>query len=224
MPDLIGKLKILAFSSSKFELGGPPVGVYMAMFNPETFSIKHKVNYETVEVPGRTSSEPKFKNIETQKFSFDFLIDGTGASGEKREVFADVMLFKYVVGYFGEIHRPHYLVINWGTFIIKCVLERMDIKYELFRSNGTPLRASIKATFIEHTESLLEGLLANRSSPDLTHVRTVREGDTLPLLSHEIYGDPKYYMEVARVNGIDNFRQLNVGDEIYFPPLNKNEE
>lgn len=219
MPDLLGKLKILAFASPKFEMGGPPVGIYMAMFNPETFSVNHRVVYDQVNIPGKTGAEQKFRNIETQIFRFDFLVDGTGASGEKREVFADLLLFKYVVGYFGEIHRPHYLILNWGTFIAKCVLSTMNIKYELFRQDGTPLRATISATFLEHTENKLENLLANRASPDLTHVRVVQEGDTLPLMTHRIYGDSSYYPEVARVNGLDDFRNLKPGHEIYFPPL-----
>ena len=95
----------------------------------------------------------------------------------------------------------------------------MNIKYELFRQDGTPLRATISATFLEHTENHLHNLLANLSSPDLTHVRVVREGDTLPLLTFQIYGDSSYYPEVARVNQLDDFRNLKVGDEIFFPPL-----
>lgn len=223
MPNFVGKLKILAFTTPKFMLGGPPVGAYLAMFNPESFSVSQRVVYDQVQAPGVTSGEPTFRGYEAQVYNFDFLVDGTGASGESREVFADLLLFKYTVGYLGEIHRPHYLIIQWGTFIARCVLSQMDIKYDLFRQDGTPLRATISATFYEHVESNLESLLANRSSPDLTHVRVVRDGDTLPLLAHEIYGDASYYTEVARVNGIDNFRDINVGDEIYFPPLTTND-
>lgn len=219
MSDITGTLKILAFRSPKFEMDGPPVGVYPAMFNPESFTVSQRVVYDQAPVPGHTSSEPTFRNIETQVFRFDFLIDGTGAAGKKRIVFADIELFKLVVGYQGLIHRPHYLVINWGTFIARCVLDSMDIKYELFDRSGIPLRATISASFLEFTGNLLESLLANRSSPDLTHVKTVREGDTLPLLTHQVYGDASYYPEVAKVNGIDSFRDLSVGDEIYFPPL-----
>ncbi|MBE0638620.1 MAG: hypothetical protein IH598_08870 [Bacteroidales bacterium] len=223
MLDVIGKLKIIAFKTPKFMLGGPPVGGYLAMFNPESFSVSQKVLYDLLHAPGITSGEPAFRGYQAQVYKFDFLVDGTGASGESREVFADVLLFKYTVGYLGEIHRPHYLIIQWGTFIARCVLSQMDVKYDLFRQDGTPLRATISATFIEHVESMLESLLANRSSPDLTHTRVVREGDTLPLLAHEIYGDASYYPEVARVNGIDNFRKLKIGDEIYFPPLTSND-
>jgi hypothetical protein len=216
---MLDKVKIIAFTTPDFELGGFPVGIYLAMFNPESFSVEHRVNYDKTTAPGRIGTESKFRNVEAQTVSFNFLIDGTGASGEKREVFADIELFKYVVGYFGEIHRPHYLILQWGTFLMKCVLESMTIKYELFRPDGTPLRAAISASFSAFTAGLLETLLAGRSSPDLSHVRIVKEGDTLPLMSYRIYGDASLYIEVARVNKLNDFRNLKPGDRLIFPPI-----
>jgi hypothetical protein len=44
-------------------------------------------------------------------------------------------------------------------------------------------------------------------------------GDTLPLLCFQIYQESKYYVEVARVNGLDDFRNLEPGRQILFPPL-----
>jgi nucleoid-associated protein YgaU len=49
----------------------------------------------------------------------------------------------------------------------------------------------------------------------------VKAGDTLPLMTEEIYGDDKYYLEVARINNITSFRQLQPGTEIFFPPIEK---
>ncbi len=57
------------------------------------------------------------------------------------------------------------------------------------------------------------------SSPDLTHVRTVQAGDTLPLLCTSIYGSARHYLLVARHNGLDDFRQLQPGQQLQFPPL-----
>jgi nucleoid-associated protein YgaU len=60
-----------------------------------------------------------------------------------------------------------------------------------------------------------------KNSPDLTHYRQVKQGDTLPLMVFNIYKDPKYYLEIARVNGLTNFRKLLTGQNIIFPPLEK---
>jgi nucleoid-associated protein YgaU len=49
----------------------------------------------------------------------------------------------------------------------------------------------------------------------------VKAGDTLPWLCYNIYGDSRYYLEIARVNKLINFRKLREGDELYFPPIAK---
>lgn len=91
----------------------------------------------------------------------------------------------------------------------------------MFSPQGLPLRAVLKTTFKEYTEDTKRNALENKSSPDLTHVRTVKEGDTLPLMTQRIYGDAKYYLEIAKINGLTNFRKLEPGSELVFPPIEK---
>ncbi|MGR9053652.1 MAG: LysM peptidoglycan-binding domain-containing protein, partial [Gammaproteobacteria bacterium] len=59
------------------------------------------------------------------------------------------------------------------------------------------------------------------SSPDLTHARMVLAGDTLPLMTERIYGTSKYYLRIAQINGLDDFRNLKPGSMLVFPPLEK---
>ena len=140
--------------------------------------------------------------------SFDFLIDGTGAAEEKREVNVDIKAFKAVTGFVGELHKPPYLMVIWGSFIMRCVLTKMDVKYTMFRADGTPLRATISATFRENKPKKLQEVLNFLSSPDVTHVRMVKAGDTLPLMCYRIYKDSGFYLEVARTNNLNSFREL----------------
>jgi nucleoid-associated protein YgaU len=63
--------------------------------------------------------------------------------------------------------------------------------------------------------------MAQDQSPDLTHVRRVKAGDTLPGLCDQIYGDPRLYLKVAAANGLDDFRRLVPGTKVFFPPLEK---
>ena len=97
----------------------------------------------------------------------------------------------------------------------------MDVTFKLFKPSGMPLRATARAKFKGFVENNLRVAIENNSSPDLTHVRIVKEGDTLPLMAFRIYGDSKYYLEVAKANSITNFRKLKVGQQIFFPPINK---
>jgi nucleoid-associated protein YgaU len=49
----------------------------------------------------------------------------------------------------------------------------------------------------------------------------VKAGDSLPALCYQIYGDPGYYLEVARFNRLDDFRRLQPGTRVVFPPVRK---
>ena len=85
----------------------------------------------------------------------------------------------------------------------------------LFRS------ATITANFTDNSDDKTRQAIAQDQSPDLTHICLIKVGDTLPNLCYQIYGDPNYYLEVARANQIDNFRNLTPGTKIFFPPLEK---
>ena len=85
--------------------------------------------------------------------------------------------------------------------------------------DGTPLRAKASVKFEEAIDANLIDSEANNKSPDLTHHITVKEGDKLPLICHEVYGDCGYYLEVAAYNGLVNYRDLEPGSQLFLPPI-----
>jgi len=50
-------------------------------------------------------------------------------------------------------------------------------------------------------------------------VRIVAPGDSLPLMCYRIYGDSRYYIQIAKFNRLNDFRNLQPGTRISFPPL-----
>ncbi len=218
---MLDKLKIIGLKSTNESEVGVPFSIYIAMFNPEKFSVTNQITYQRNEASGSTGSEQRFDKISPRSFSFEFLIDGTGASGEIRVVDAEIKLFKYTVGYIGDTHRPTYLIIHWGTFLVRCILKSLTINYTLFNALGIPLRANMNASFEEYITPQLEQLQNFLSSPDVTHERTVTAKDRLDLLSYKIYKTPKYYMELAKVNNLNQFRKLQEKEKIFFPPVEK---
>ena len=91
----------------------------------------------------------------------------------------------------------------------------------MFNPDGTPVRVIATAAFVGSIEDNLREAIKRSNSPDLTHIRKVSEGDTLPLMTFKIYGNSAYYLEVARINKLVNFRNLVPGTDIFFPPINK---
>lgn len=216
------KLTIIPFEDSETIQKGPPAGPpFIAQFNPESFTITDEFDYSPQEpkAQGDVGGEAKYQGIKPRTFSFDLLLDGTGAAGDKKEVLEQLILFRQTVGFSGKIHRPHFLVLTWGTFIATCALESYSVNYKLFRPDGTPLRAVLSASFREHRDSKLNELLKNLMSPDVTHAHLVKGGEHLSLITHQVYKDPRYYFQVAEKNGLNNLRQVKTGTTLYLYTL-----
>ena len=113
---------------------------------------------------------------------------------------------------------------NFGDAGFDCRLQSVDVQYTAFNRDGSPQRAELAAVFVEDLEPQKKAKLDRLSSPDLSHRRVVKDGDTLPLLCLEIYGSPQHYLRVAEVNGLDDFRALVPGQALIFPPFERRGE
>lgn len=216
------KLTIEAYREADYS--GSAAETFTAMFNPTSYTQKYELEYQAGQGAGTTGSPQVFGKIKPQDYTFELVFDGTGAIADARDVHEDVEYFLKVTGkHDGEIHRPFYLKIAWSRLTVKCVLKSADITYNLFKSNGDPLRAKVKAVFSENIEETLRVAKERKSSPDLTHVKQVQDKTTLPLMAHRIYKNPAYYFQLAKANKLKHFRNLETGTNITFPPV-KNAE
>jgi len=227
-PGKHGKMLILAFAvSQKAESGGvAEAGAsFEALINPETYTLEYKLKFEAEPGHGASGKQLKYQYTEPDELSFEFLFDNTGIiDGEPRASIADdIKAFKDVlIDYKGDSHEPRHFKMVWGqNSIFKGRVTEVAITYKLFASDGTPIRAIAKVKFKSSIEEQKRAAKEDKKSPDLTHIRKVKLGDTLPLLCFSIYGDPRYYLEVAAVNGLGNFRQLTPGMSLAFPPIAK---
>jgi hypothetical protein len=214
------KLRIEAYTNQGYS--GEPVSKFEAYVNPNEITLSYEMEYDSAQGSGTTNSRMEYKKVKPGDMSLTFFIDGTGANGKLIDVQQKVEEFQKITGYNGDIHRPNYLKVAWGTIQVKrCVLKRAALAYKMFKPDGVPLRVVISATFTDNSDDQTRVGLARDQSPDLTHVRMVKAGDNLPGMCYAIYGDPGYYVEVARANRINDFRKLAPGTKILFPPLEK---
>lgn len=213
------KLKIIAFNNADYS---EEQGSFTAMLNPETYTIDYKIDYQEGQGQGTSGAQLRFTGIKPQEFAFELLIDSTGiVDGNPRESVEDDIntLRDLLLKYEGDIHEPKHFKVIWGSLLFKGRCLGLNIATKLFNPDGKPIRAVCKVTFNGSLEDNLRVAEERRSSPDLTHYRLVKEGDTLPLMCYRIYGSSAYYIQVARVNGITNVRNVKSGMELFFPPL-----
>jgi len=220
----LAKLKITAYADGTFSkpLGEP----FSVVINPHRYSHGYAIEYNDPQAQGSSGGSPQFNRIPSETVSFELVFDGTGvlppAPGVPPDVSKQIDLFKNLVfGYNGRIHSPKLLILAWGTLLFKCRLTSLDLTYTLFKPDGTPLRATANASFEGFNDEAELAKMANQSSPDLSHLVTVKAGDTLPLLCYDIYGSSAYYIQVARVNGLTGFRAIAPGTQLLFPPLSE---
>jgi len=217
------KLKIEAFTDAACtSSAGDPLD---AMFNPNTYSRNYEVKYNDSNVIGENENTLIFKGITGSAMTLKLIADGTGVVPLPKgistvdEYIEKVKELTY--SFQGTQHRTNYLKIVWGSLSIICVCKTLNITYTLFKEDGSALRATIDIGLAETIDFKTKAKEAQKSSPDLTHIRTVKAGDTLPLMTYRIYGDSSYYLEVARANQLKSIHAIKPGDQIYFPPIKK---
>ncbi len=200
-----------------------PTRRFEAMFNPASYTVVYRNHLRNDLTTTSNAKDTAYAGQEPMSFSVRLLLDGTGvmdilpnaslgleATGVKNKV---NRFLKFFYSPEEETHSPNRLHVSWGVVNFTGMMESVSINYTLFDQSGNPLRAELDITFRCDHEP------AHFSSPDLTHVRRVQAGDTLPLMAKEIYGSSRYYLLVADVNGLDDFRNLIPGTELFFPPL-----
>lgn len=213
---------------------------YVVQVNPKSYSLNHLLNYTYQRGQGFSKGEAVYNDSPPINLNFEFLFDGTGVvpkaselgdiplvgaitsvvSPDKYDVKKEIDSFnKLVYTFAGGQHRPRSLLLVWGPLVFPCVLSSVEYRYTLFKPDGSPLRAIAACSFCESVPDAERVRLENPQSPDLTHLRDVRDGDTLPMLAYDVYGKPELYLEVARANNLVNFRRLRSATRVALPPL-----
>jgi hypothetical protein len=223
------KMTIIAYDDYNFRgNGGKRVKV---LVNPDKYSHSYKICYSKIQAAGTMGEAQKFNRAPADTVNFELVFDGTGVIGNKTlslipgntpsvdkqiEDFWDVV-FKFNP----KMHSPNFVQLSWGSLVFNGRLSNLDINYTLFQPDGSPLRARATAAFVryESAESMARKL--KKKSPDLTHIIKVKEGDTLPSLCYQTYGDSSYYIQVAKKNNLTDFRNLVPDTNLIFPPVKK---
>jgi hypothetical protein len=214
-------MKLIAFTDETFQT--PVAGLpYSVMMNPDSIKWGRSIEYNEQQAPDSSAPSQKYKSTPSEKLSFDIVIDCTGIVDSLRVVMlAEITALENVVyTYNGTIHRPNFVKIIWGLGLsFNGVLTSFDTTYTLFSPAGNPLRAKVSLAFSEYIAPTTVAVQDGDESPDMTHMVDVVQDVNLPQLCQQVWGDNSYYVQVARFNGLNKFRNLKGISRLIFPPI-----
>jgi nucleoid-associated protein YgaU len=231
------KLKITSYPDDEFDNGD---GEFTAMYNPTELSLQFGQQIVENKVDNAKLSAITAKGLNNGKFTVDLFFDGTGASnsgGIAAGILGGIAALKdsfvkdEIKKFFAitlrtdkKTHDSRYLEVEWGAgFFFACKLESASVKYLLFSKSGNPLRATLNASFIQvpsnkdDTHSEKQSFL----SPDVTKIHTVKSGDTIYNIAKKEYESESFYLKIAEVNDLKNYRKLVPGQKLILPAVKK---
>lgn len=223
MAGQLEKMLILGFQDVEFQKPSNPAS-QTVLVNPASYQQEYTVEYNTDTPQGENGTEARYARHAPTDFTCELWFDNTGIIDGKPlpDVYEAVNTFKkFLLDLEEETHEPRHFKIVWGKMLFKGRVTKLNIEYKLFKPDGTPIRAKAAVTFVGSFDDVLRQAEANLQSPDLTYQHVLAAGETLANLCASKYGDSRYVSAIARLNGLNSFRGLAVGQRLFFPPLAK---
>lgn len=214
-------------------LGGKDKNKVIAvLFNPTEYNFERSNSFKATAVPGLTSPLLQFVSGESDRLSLDlFLDDYTDPEGptsmEKKEAksvnIRIAEIFK-LLEIDAELHAPSPVRFDWGTMKFSAVIEKISRKVTMFHPDGKPARATLSVSFKEY-RTLRQQLDRTRlESSDKTKRRIVIGGEQLWSIAAREYDDPNEWIRIAEANDLDDPREIDAGDWLLIPPVEKTNE
>jgi hypothetical protein len=188
-------------------------------FNPQDYTIS-KTNLWTYKPnQGEDTPKPEFGGGMPMTYKLSLLLDAS-LLGPDKSIKDDAN--KLMAAMYGNHSAPQFIEFSWGSVTLpKAAPVSITIRYALFRPNGEPVRAFVDLELAQAEDTSPPGKAQNPTTRAITGLRahTVRDGDSLPSIAYNAYGDATRWRAIAEANGIDNPLRLRRGSELTIPRL-----
>jgi nucleoid-associated protein YgaU len=209
------------FTKAKLNIdGGPTLECY---FNPTEYSISKSNDWKYKSITGTSFSPPEFGGGQPRQIELSLLFDQTFPPftmpvRESTAALLDMMEVPSGKTGGSPTAVPPFVTFEWGRLVFKGACVSLSVTYKLFEPNGDPLRADVKLT-LKQAEAAQQGQNPTTRATAGFGVHRVRDGDTLPSISYQAYGDATKWRLIAEANGVDNPLHLRRGRALSLPRL-----
>ena len=200
---------------------GPEYDHIDFQFNPKDLTVGKAASWarETAK-DNKTSGPPQYKGPQPSKLTLEMFFDAS-AKQDNSVVAVVEKLISCCMPTTESLQKkkgsPPWVRFRWGTLTgFLSYVSSVSVKYTLFTSTGTPIRATCTVSLEELAGEPPKGNPTSGGlAPRRVHVLTA--GDTLAGVAYAEYGDPARWRDVARVNEIDDPMRLAPGTRLLLP-------
>jgi len=227
---------MVALKFQKIDVRGRTIDAPMLVkYAPAEFTLAKSAQYAEVAIPGLELPLLQFVRGDATTLSMELFFDSTdaGTGAAAQTVTAEVEQFHKLVSIKGNLHHPPLVRITWGddfpgasfgesaqagqTFT--AVVLAVSRRFTLFNADGKPLRAFVTISLKQFATVAEQVTAINYQSSDHTRLHVVIEGETLPLIAYDAYGDARKWRIIAEHNQLADVRRLTPGTSLQLPPL-----
>lgn len=189
---------------------------FSVLFNPTQYTIDKANSLAETGIPGLEAPILQYIHGNTRTLSMDLFFDTYEEQTDVREYTASVHQLLLIDA---STHVPPICDIVWGCFSFRGVADHVSGKYDLFLSDGTPVRATLTVSFKEYIE--VDVLVRENPTESADHRKTfvVRAGDRISDIAHREYGDARKWRPIADANRLEDPLQLTPGRVLIIPAL-----
>jgi hypothetical protein len=207
------------FQKAKLQIEGgsdPPIE---CAFNPESYTIS-KTNIWTFKPnQGKDRPDGEFGGGLPMTYRLTLLLD---VSLQGPDASVKDQANKLMQAMHGAGKAPAFITFTWGSVKLpKAAPLSISIQYVLFHPNGEPIRALVDLELAQAEDLNPPGIAQNPTTRGIAGLRshTVRDGDSLPSIAYEAYGDSTRWRVIAEANAIDDPMRLRRGAALTIPRL-----
>lgn len=186
-------------------------------FNPTDYKLSKSNTFAEITIPGLETPPLQYVRGGSETLAVQALVDTSDTLDNVRTSYVDAV--RNLMRPDSREHAPPVVRFVWDEAVFTGVLEKLDVNYVLFHSDGVPLRAQLDITLKEFRPAAQQVMDPPRSSPTVEKSVIARRGDTLASIANQVYRRPDAWRELARANGIVDPRDLRPGMVLTVPRL-----
>jgi nucleoid-associated protein YgaU len=195
------------------------------LFNPSELTVSKSNSWQAGQSKGRNAPELRFQGGQSATLSLSLTFDTTETGKDVTFHTSKLLdLLKSNPNLPGadparNSGRPPWVQFQWGKLqSFKAIVEKLQLKFTYFASDGTPLRAKCDLS-LKQWKDEAEYPLQNptSSTPSLHTVHTLLPGETLDRVAAMYYQDATRWRVIAEANGIIDPLEIPPGTALVLP-------